>query len=673
MNFSQFKLAVAKQFALMSQGELFQTTTPKDQLWGTYLASFPPGTNPIYRERTEHDCSSCRSFIKAVGGVVAIINGKRVSIWDIDPKSVDKAYAIVAANLSTLVSAHPIENVFRSTEAQAGVDKNFEQLVDDVKTWNHFHVVLPKSVVLRNTAIGPVLSQIRADFDVFYRSLTEISIDAVDTVLELIAQNSLYRGAEHKTTLEKFHKAKRDFDNIDQDHHGARENFVWSQRATMPSSVLRIRNTSIGTLLVDLSDGLELEDAVKKFEAMVAPSNYKRPTALVTPKMIEAAKAKLEELGLTNALERRYATLNDIHIDNLLFADRSIKSKVGGDVFDELQKETKVKTLNKVEEVPIDAFIKDILPNAKSLEVLVENRHVGNFTSLITAANPTAPQLFQWANPFSWSYTGNVADSIKARVKAAGGNVTGELCCRLAWEYSDDLDFHMYEPNGSHIYFSTRRERSINGGKLDVDANGGDGLREHPVENIFYERISTMRDGEYKLRVNNWCRRSDGRDFEVEIDLMGQITHLTYEGVVRDGSFVDVATLTVKKGKIEITPHLSATHASKKTWGITTQTFVPVQAIMYSPNHWGEQGVGNKHLFFMLDGCKNEDVARGFYNEFLRSDIAEHRKVLEMVGSRMKTDNSDSQLSGLGFSFTQHNTLTVRVKGNFNRTINIIF
>jgi len=673
MDFSQFKLAVAKQFALMSKGELFQTSTPKDQLWDTYLASFPPGTNPIYRKRSEHDCSCCRSFIKAVGGIVAIINGKRVSIWDINPKSVDHAYNIVAANLSALVSTHPIENIFRSTEAQAGVDKTFEQIVDGVKTWNHFHVVLPKSVVLRGTSIGPELSQSRADFDVFYRSLNEISIDAVDTVLELVAQNSLYRGAEHKATLEKFRKAKRGFDNIDRDHRSARENFVWSQRATTQSSVLRIRNTSIGTLLVDLSNGLDLEGAVKKFEAMVAPVNYKRPTALVTAKMIEGAKAKLEELGLTNALERRYATLNDIHIDNLLFADRSIKSKIGGDVFDDLRKETKVRTLNKVEEVPIDAFIKDILPNAKSIEVFVENRHISNFTSLITAANPTAPQLFQWANPFSWSYTGDLTDSIKARVKAAGGNVTGELCCRLAWEYSDDLDFHMHEPNGHHIYFSTRRIRSSNGGMLDVDANGADGQKDHPVENIFYERISTMKDGDYSLRVNNWSRSSDGRDFEVEIDIMGEITHLTYEGAVRNGATVDVATLTVKDGKVKIKPHIGATYASKKVWGIATQTFVPVQALMHSPNYWSEQGVGNKHLFFMLDGCKNENVARGFYNEFLRSDIAEYRKVLEMVGSRMKTDNSDEQLSGLGFSLTQRNTLTVRVKGNFNRTVNILF
>lgn len=60
--FSVLKVAVAKQFAAMQQHPLFRTATPKDQLWDTYLKSFPAGTNPTFRERTEHDCSCCRSF-----------------------------------------------------------------------------------------------------------------------------------------------------------------------------------------------------------------------------------------------------------------------------------------------------------------------------------------------------------------------------------------------------------------------------------------------------------------------------------------------------------------------------------------------------------------------------------------------------------------------------------
>lgn len=64
---------------------------------------------------------------------------------------------------------------------------------------------------------------------------------------------------------------------------------------------------------------------------------------------------------------------------------------------------------------------------------------------------------------------------------------------------------------------------------------------------------------------------------------------------------------------------------------------------------------------------------RGFYNEFLRSDLDQHRKVIEMVGARMKNEESERQLSGLGFSSTQRNSLLCRVSGSFARIIKILF
>ena len=148
--------------------------------------------------------------------------------------------------------------------------------------------------------------------------------------------------------------------------------------------------------------------------------------------MIERAKTKIVELGLTSALERRYATINDITINNVLFADRSARKAMASDglgAFDALSAAAPVnpKAMAKVEEVPIEKFLSDILPSASTLEVMIENQHAGNFVSLIAPADPTAQPLFKWDNNFSWSYTGDVTDSVKERVKKAGGNVTGDL------------------------------------------------------------------------------------------------------------------------------------------------------------------------------------------------------------------------------------------------------
>ncbi len=95
--------------------------------------------------------------------------------------------------------------------------------------------------------------------------------------------------------------------------------------------------------------------------------------------------------------------------------------------------------------------------------------------------------------------------------------------------------------------------------------------------------------------------------------------------------------------------------------------------MMHSPNYWDGNGVGNKHFLFMLDGCINDDTARGFFNEFLDEVLTPHRKVLEMVGARMKTDSSDQQLSGLGFSSTRRDHVLCRVSGSFTRVVKVLF
>lgn len=94
---------------------------------------------------------------------------------------------------------------------------------------------------------------------------------------------------------------------------------------------------------------------------------------------------------------------------------------------------------------------------------------------------------------------------------------------------------------------------------------------------------------------------------------------------------------------------------------------------MLSPNYWDGQGIGNKHYFFIIEGCKNPESVRGFYNEFLKDDLMSQKRVFEVLGSKMKIDYSDNQLSGLGFSSTIRNSIICRVKGATERILKINF
>ena len=82
---------------------LYTTDTDRDELWNIYIDSFTPADNPIYRVRSTHDCSACRQFIKAIGNVVTIKDGKVISIWDFE--SPEPEYIAPIAAMSAYVKS----------------------------------------------------------------------------------------------------------------------------------------------------------------------------------------------------------------------------------------------------------------------------------------------------------------------------------------------------------------------------------------------------------------------------------------------------------------------------------------------------------------------------------------------------------------------------------------
>lgn len=667
MNFTKFRDAVHSNFQRMSKQPVFQVDIDTDAIWDIYLQSFPEGTNPIYRERTEHDCSCCRNFIKNLGTLVVITKGNTLeTVWDI---TLQDQYQVVANALAAAVRNAPIKGIYRTNESCYGTKSNPEILEDrSVKTWQHFYSAVPVSLqVSRGRSVGDITGQFTADYGVFRRSLEEITIESLDTVSELIAQNSLYRGQEHSATVEALRKHKKAYDKIPAEQ---RSNYMWNLVA-QEGSKLRFKNTVIGTLLTDLSEGVDLETAVKSFETKVAPFNYKRPTALVTQSMINKAKDKVTELGLEASLYRRHAKESDISVNNVLFVDRSTKLK--DSIFDDLTpSKTAVKpNLDKVQDVTYRDFINNILPTAQEIELFVDNKYANNFVSLVAPQYPDAPNLFKWDNGFSWSYNGEVTDSMKERVKSAGGSVTGVLRFSIQWneegqESYNDLDAYCDEPAG-RIYFGTRSVST--GGNLDVDIRAPG--KNIAVENITWPSLSRMKDGKYSFYVRNYSGMNH-KGVRAQIEFNGQIFEYDYPQRVKDR--VDIAEVTLKNGVFSIEHKLNSSQSSREVWGVHTQQWAKVKTIMKSPNYWGTcNKSGNEHLFFMLDNCKNPDSVRGFYNEFLKSELTEHRKVFEMLSGRMKAEYSDDQLSGLGFSSTKQDSVLCKVSGTFNRVIRIIF
>lgn len=681
MEFTEMRSMMMEHFKKMVKDvdHLFEVEVDKDELWNLYLDSFPAGTNEIYRERREHDCSCCRHFIKTIGNAVVIKNNQITTIWDF--RTDDSTYQLVLDAVSDFVKSHAISNVYVSKLKKIGTLKNYEMLENGkIQEWSHFYLELPDNLVDRtNRSEGDIKGSFRDVKNVFKRSLDEISEESILTVLELISSNTLYKGEEWKAVLQEFLKYKKEYKKIKVEQ---KENYAWEKSIKAGPVIGKIRNHSIGTLLVNISEGMDLDTAVKKYEQIVAPANYKRPKAIYTKKMLEDAKKTITELGYLDSLNRRFATPDDISANNLLFLNRDTAKRVGGgDVFSEMEKDVAVnpKQFSRVEEIGIEKFVKDVLPTVSEVEVYLENKHAKNMVSLITPENRDSKSMFKWDNGFSWAYTGNMADSdIRENVKMAGGKVDGVLRFSIQWNENgrdnSDIDAHCIEPNRNEIYYGNNRKPDISrlGGQLDIDIIRPAG--KIAVENITWNNKEQMIPGIYEFFVHQYNgMTTDG--FRAEIEFDGQIHSFDYHKPTKCNQKIKVAQVILhQNGTFTIKELLPSSVSSREVWGLQTNQFVPVSVICYSPNYWDEQkGIGHKHYMFILKGCVNPEMPNGMFNEYLKEELMQHKRVFEALGSKCHVEDCDDQLSGIGFSSTKRAEMIVKVKGQTERVMKVKF
>ena len=633
-HFDVFSKAVNKRLNAITGGgsEVYRVDCP--DVFDKYLSFFPEGSNPIFRERTEHDCNCCKQFIRNLGLVITIDGGELKTVWG-ELEELPHPYDTVAQSMDELVKGCGIKSVYRTVEARFGVESNVDK--DGIR-WNHFFGNTPRRAL--SNSPGTAISQVDSCYTVLSRGLEQIKVEDIDEVLDHIRSNSIYRGEEHKNQLSEFRKLLVAYEKTTN-----KELFVWDN---VNNRAARFRSSVMGTLLVDLAEGKGIEEAVKSFESKVAPANYKRPTALITESMVKAAVKTLKDLDLEDSVNRRFARVSDISVNDIVFVDNEVVGKTKDGLTDLLMGSVKApKVKAPKDDITIEEFLA-LKPN--KIEVVLDRNHLGNFVSLTAPTHPDSASLFKWDNSFGWSYDGNVTDSIKEKVKAAGGNVNAKLRCSLAWFNGDDLDIHCYTPTNNRIFYGNKAN------VLDVDMNAGGPRNSHdPVENLSW---NTVANGVYKIFVNMFMKRShvrpgfklqvefDGKmyDFTHKNDLTGSVNCLELH--VADGKLVDIKTISPNvKGGGEI---------SIEKWGVQTLKPIRVNMVMLSPNHWENSNKsGNKHYFFMLDGCMNPEPTRGIYNEFLASPLEKHRKVFEVLGSKTMCQPSNDQLSGVGFSTTQ--------------------
>lgn len=713
---NEFTKLIQAQFSKMcASGKLFRSSVTGYQLWDAYIGAFKPEDDPVFRDpnSTLHNCNLCKNFIRRYGNIVALDNDYNViTMFDVD---VSGEYKFPAKAMVGLLRKAKIENVFFETFNELnslpyescsrdnsifklGVDKNVKRYTkeeaekygvvkpNEIRTFHHFHLFLPKAFV---DATGKSVDSLMADYrdakNVFQRAMEEISLDTLNLVRDLINQGSLLDGQTHLYKVEQFIPMKMKYDNVPSDKKDA-----WCWINSYKFTLAKFKNELIGVLCSELAEGMELNAACQAWNKRVDPANYMKAVAPITKRQIEEAKKFVEENGYEESFNRRYATIDDIRVSEILHSnvgDGKVKSV---SIFDGVKSQStrhKRSEFDRVEEIAIDKFMNDILPSCTSVEVFLSNQHGGHMVSLTTANKADSKPIFKWDNNYSWTFSGNLAgkSQIKEAVSAKGGKVDGALRFSIMWAEGDpsdnsDLDAWAREPNGTLIGYSEgyRKDRgnlrTLMGGQLDVDIiTPSDYNHKNIVENIAWITPSKMKEGIYKFWVKPYTPRGS-KGFKAEIEFDGQI--YTYEYKRPVATNVSVAEVTLNKGEFSIQhrlPVVDGIGVSKEIYGLMSEEFHKVNLICLSPNHWGKNNVGNKHYFFMLHGCKCPTSIRSFHAENLIPELANHRKVLEVLGNTTMIAPSDKQLSGLGFNSTVKDELIVKLQGSHKRIVKIKF
>ena len=695
-----FNKLIQAQFNKMCKtGKLFRSKVTGQEVWDKYLGSFED--DPIFRdpESSSHNCNLCKNFIRRYGNIIAIDeNYKIMTIWDVNP---DDVYKPSAKAISKLLKSKPVLDVFFETFDELnslpyescnktqplyklGMSHNVKRYTkeeaekfgvvkpNEIRTFHHMYLSIPTEFVNKSgSSVESLQGTYRAAKDVFTRGMEEISFDTLTLVKDLIIQKSLLDGQTHLFKVEKMIELKKEFDLISPEN---RNNWCWLN--SYNNQFAKFRNELIGTLCSDLSQGMDLNTACQTWNKRVDPANYMKASAPITKRQIEEAQKFVEENDYVESFNRRFATIEDIKASEILHMNSGKGELKEVSIFDSIKSTStrhKKAEFDKVEEVSIDTFMKDILPTCTSVEAYLENRLEGNMVSLTTSKVKESKPIFKWTNNYSWTFNGNLAGKsmIKENVKSAGGKIDGLLRCSLQWNDEDtkgivDFDLHCQESEGNHINYSDKRSNVTNGW-LDVDMIRPSKIG---IENITWQK--KLPDMKYKFFVKNFCGSSN-TGFKVEIEFDGNVFNYHYQNPVAGKQNIEVATVTVKKGVISIVHHLPESSNSREIYGLPTNEFHKINLICLSPNHWDENNVGNKHYFFMLNECKCPTSIRSFHAENLIPELAQHRKVLEVLGNSTMISPADKQLSGLGFNATVHDELIVRLQGSFKRVIKIKF
>lgn len=258
--------------------------------WEIYLESIPAEHNPIFRERRYYDSNYDRSFIRRFGHVLWIDEDGNIStIWEVDGNSY--LHEVAQTLDLKLRSGSPRVYSYLIAPVLFGSRPNYD---DDGILHHHFVAVTQGNIAKLEGA--STMARIDSKASALLSRVTLEYTEALRTVLELIRDEQIYRGEQYERMIVDW------LEFASGDRVSIQRRSVW--QCSKSSGLDGISDSAISTLIQDLVDGMQIEDAVCRFEATLQAQEVERPRDALDQKMgealasmsIEEIKARLKEL-----------------------------------------------------------------------------------------------------------------------------------------------------------------------------------------------------------------------------------------------------------------------------------------------------------------------------------------------------------------------------------------
>lgn len=397
--YDQLLLDIHHSFAEFTTNNEPLFTTNTENLYDIFLVNLPE------EARQHYTCRACRDFVNRYGSLVAIDSETGETnpvMWSTSSTTAIFFRNAVEAVYKQVKNAK-VTGVFLTSEKRLGMPKT--------GVWHHMAVDTPAYLLHKKNYLftaGQKMAEKKEDFNMLFRAVMKYKKSTVESAVNLLRSNSLYRSEKILGIAEWFLDVMKDFD----DNHGKfATNQVWKRVATAPAGFCHISSSMIGTLLDDIEAGMDFEAVKRRFDEKMNPTKYQRPQVAPAAQNVARAEEIVAKLGIANSLKRRYARLDELqkvwtpHVEKPKSARGVFGNVFGG-----------IKTKESVNEPkPIighgttmtwEKFSRTVLPTAKKIEIKTSYGR-DSFAALVTAVDPEAPPIIQWdteenRNPFSW-------------------------------------------------------------------------------------------------------------------------------------------------------------------------------------------------------------------------------------------------------------------------------